>query len=222
MQKILIIDDENSITMTLKYDLEMFNYKVETCSDGLDGLNLIKNNYYDLAIIDITLPSLDGIEIIKRVRTFNEKIKLIVLSASDDEMDIINGLDIGANDYVTKPFLPRILYARIRSLLKDSKSEDANVIFNIKDNIVLDHSRRAVMIDNEEISLTKLEYDLLYFLLTHKNTVVSREDIMNNVWGYKYDGNNRIIDIYIHKLKDKLSLDNEIVNKRGIGYILYL
>lgn len=222
MEKILIIEDDKSIVLTVKYDLEMLSYDVDTCGDGMEALDLINKNNYDLAIVDITLPSLNGIELIRRVRCTNKEIKIIVLSASNDEMDIINGLDIGANDYVTKPFSPRELYARIRALLRDNVNHEANDVFHLKDNIVINHNCREVFFNDKVVPLTKLEYDLLYYLFVHKNTVVSREAVMRDVWGYEYNGNNRIIDIYIHKLKDKLSLSNEIVNKRGIGYILYV
>ncbi|MDL2212325.1 response regulator transcription factor, partial [Erysipelotrichaceae bacterium OttesenSCG-928-M19] len=130
MAKILVIEDEQSLQTILEYDLTQNNHEVDVCGDGQDGLDLLKSNQYDLAIIDWMVPTISGIEIVQKVREFNKKIRLILLTAKDDEMDIVRGLEAGANDYVTKPFSPRELAARIRGLLRDvehSKKDESFV-----------------------------------------------------------------------------------------------
>ncbi|MDR3215082.1 MAG: response regulator transcription factor [Bacilli bacterium] len=221
MSKIIIVEDDYAISTTLKYDLNVIGYEVEVCDDGKKALELLTHNYYDLAIIDLILPSLNGIELIERVRMFNTDIKIIILSAKDEEMDVIKGLDIGANDYVTKPFSTRQFMARVRNLLRNSELLNNNSMILINSKVKLDYKKREVYLNDVPTLVTKLEYELLLLFVNNKNTVLSRNEIMNSIWGYDYDGSNRVVDIYIHKLKDKLGLENELIAKRGVGYILY-
>lgn len=220
MAKILVIEDEQSLQSILEYDLVQQNYEVDLCSDGLEGFNMIKKNKYDLLIIDWMVPNLNGIEIIKKVREFDKKIRIILLTAKDGEMDIVQGLEAGANDYVTKPFSPRELTARIRGLLRDvelTKLEESYV--EITPRLSIDYPRRDVYLEGKVVELTKLEYDLFVYLVENKNSVVSRENIMQHIWSYEYESENRVIDVYIHSIKKKLSLVDEIESKRGVGYI---
>ncbi|MEG0283424.1 MAG: response regulator transcription factor [Erysipelotrichales bacterium] len=220
MTRIIVIEDEQSLQSILEYDLTQHNYKVDLAGDGLEGFNMVKDNNYELAIVDWSLPGMDGIEIIKKVREFNSRIRIIMLSAKDEEMDIVRGLEAGANDYVTKPFSPRELSARIKTLLRDIDQKDNNIqIVQVTDRLSIDYPKRDVYLDGNIIELTKLEYDLLTYLVERKNTVVSRNQIMQHIWSYDYQSENRVIDVYIHSLKKKLDLNDEIESKRGVGYI---
>ncbi|MEG0364588.1 MAG: response regulator transcription factor [Erysipelotrichales bacterium] len=220
MTRIIVIEDEQSLQSILEYDLTQHNYKVDLAGDGLEGFNMVKDNNYELAIVDWSLPGMDGIEIIKKVREFNSRIRIIMLSAKDEEMDIVHGLEAGANDYVTKPFSPRELSARIKTLLRDIDQKDNNIqIVQVTDRLSIDYPKRDVYLDGNIIELTKLEYDLLTYLVERKNTVVSRNQIMQHIWSYDYQSENRVIDVYIHSLKKKLDLNDEIESKRGVGYI---
>lgn len=220
MAKILVIEDEQSLQTILEYDLSQHNYDVDICADGKEGLDMIKTNQYDLVIVDWMVPTLSGIELVKIVREFNKKIRLILLTAKDDEMDIVRGLEAGANDYVTKPFSPRELSARIRSLLRDIEQTNESASYlQITPELAIDYGRRDVFLNGEVVDLTKLEYDLFVYLVENKNKVVSREHIMKHIWAYNYESENRVIDVYIHSIKKKLNLVNQIESKRGVGYI---
>lgn len=220
MAKILVIEDEESLQTILEYDLKQHNHEVDLCGDGYEGLNLIKNKQYDLAVVDWMLPSYSGIDVIKEVRTFNKRIRLIMLSARNDEMDIVSGLEAGANDYVTKPFSPRELAARIKVALRDVEGYLHEQSFvQVTPSLSIDYPKREVYVNDEIVNLTKLEYDLLTYLVENVNKVVSREEIMQHIWSYNYESENRVIDVYIHSLKKKLKLANDIESKRGVGYI---
>ncbi|MDF9866599.1 two-component system alkaline phosphatase synthesis response regulator PhoP [Bacilli bacterium PM5-3] len=220
MAKILVIEDEQSLQTILEYDLSQHNHDVDLCGDGQEGLEMIKDNHYDLAIIDWMVPSLSGIDVVQKVREFNKKIRLILLTAKDDEMDIVRGLEAGANDYVTKPFSPRELSARIRGLLRDVEHEQQEEgVVQVTARITIDYPKRDIFLDDKIVELTKLEYDLFVYLVENKNTVVSREQIMQHIWSYDYESENRVIDVYIHSIKKKLDIVTEIESKRGVGYI---
>ena len=220
MSKILVIENDESLQTILEYDLVQYNYNVEISDNGNEGIKLLEANNYDLVIIDNELPDLSGVEIIEKIRKLNNKIKIILLSSDDDEMAIVFALEIGANDYVIKPFSSRVLSARIRVLLRDLEDVKQNeTIVQISERIKIDYLKMQVLLDNENVNLSKLEYDLFTYLVKNKNIVVSREEIMENVWDYNYENKNRIVDVYIHSLKKKLDINEEIENKRGIGYI---
>lgn len=220
MAKIIVIEDEQSLQTILEYDLEQQNHEVDLADDGAQGLEMIKQNQYDLAIVDWMLPNLSGVEIIQKVREFNKKIRIILLTARSDEMDIVKGLEAGANDYVTKPFSPRELSARIRGLLRDvENTEETEQVVQVTPRISIDYPKRDVYLDGKLVELTKLEYDLFIYLVENKNKVVSREQIMQHIWSYNYESENRVIDVYIHSIKKKLDIVDEIESKRGVGYI---
>lgn len=223
MFKILVVEDEQSLQAILEYDLTQHNFQVEVCDDGLKALDLLLNNHYDLAIIDWSLPSMEGIDIVREVRKYNKKIRMIMLTARDEEMDIVQGLEAGANDYLTKPFSPRELSARIKSLLRDLQDINGNEkIELVNEDIKIDYAKRDVYYKGVIVDLTKLEYDLFVYLVENKNSVVSREQIMQHIWDYNYESENRVIDVYIHSIKKKLNLSHQIESKRGVGYILVI
>jgi len=225
MAKILIIEDEPSLVMPLEYDLKDRGYEVDVAEDGETGLDKLKNGNYDLAIIDWMLPGMSGIDIITNIRETNNKIKIILLTAKSDEMSVVKGLDAGANDYVTKPYSPRELGARIKSQLRDSETTEVaqtDAMVQVTPRIAIDYPKRDVYLDGEIIELTKIQYDLFVYLVENKNKVVSREQIMQKVWGYNYEPLDRSIDVYIHEVRKKLDLkvkEKIIENKRGVGYI---
>lgn len=215
MAKILVIEDEKSLQMLLKYDLEGYSHQPTFCGDGLEGLRELENNKYDLAIIDWMLPSLTGYEIIKDIRKTKPELKIIMLSAKDDEIDIIRGLDIGADDYLTKPFSSRELNARINVLLRNMNESQ----IKFKD-LIIDKNSRSLLKDNENIELSKIEFDLLLFFIENKNIVLSRDVIFDKLWDYNTKSDLRSVDVHVSALKKKTGLKNNIISKRGVGYQL--
>ncbi len=222
MTKILIVEDEPQILNLLRLELSHEGYEVDTAMDGREGIEKIENGAYDLVLLDIMLPKLNGMEVCRRARNFTD-IPIIMLTARDQIMDKVTGLDTGADDYLTKPFSTEELLARIRSALRrSSRNKSESNVLTFK-NIALNRSSCEVKIDNEVVELTKKEYRLLAYMLENKNQVLTREQILNAVWGYDYFGDNNVVDVYIRYLRTKLNdSTNEkyISTVRGIGYII--
>lgn len=216
MKKVLVIEDEQSLQLLLEYDLKE-HYDLHFASDGEEGLKKLQNEFFDLAIIDWMLPKMDGFEVLKEVRKTNEDLKVIMLTAKNEEMDIVKALDEGADDYITKPFSSRELNARINALLRTSKKGSSHLIKF--DDIVIDLDKRSTYKDGAEISLSKIEFDMLVYLVENKNIVISREKIMDKVWDHDELNDLRVIDVHISSLKRKLDLKNRITSKRGVGYL---
>ena len=207
----------------LEYDLKQLNYELCLVEDKKIALELLNNNYYDFILIDEQVLNDFSYNLIKQIRTINLTSKIVVLSEITDELNIINCFEAGANDYFNKPFSTRVLIAKIRAYNRDfSANEKRKPSFQIKDDLIIDYDKREVYKENKIVSLTKTEYDLLCFLLANRDTVLNRELIMQQIWQYDYDKNNRVVDVYIHSLKKKLDLNKEIENKRGVGYIFTL
>ena len=217
MLKILVIEDEMALQMLLEYDLKSSGYEVDLCDDGHKGLEKLENNYYDLALIDWMLPSLSGYEIIKTLRIKNQQLKIIMVTAKDNEMDVVKGLEAGADDYVTKPFSSRELNARIKAQFRERIAGNENVI--TIDDLVIDKNKRSVSRNEETINLSKIEFELLLYLIKNKNVVISRESIIENIWNINDDVDVRTIDTHISSIKKKLALKNRIITKRGVGYV---
>lgn len=222
MVRVLIIEDEISILSFLKPELTHEGYEVDTATDGREGLLKIESENFDLVLLDIMLPSLNGIEVCRRARKFTD-IPIIILTARDQVMDKVTGLDTGADDYLTKPFSIEELLARMRSALRrrSSKNEDKKIL--TYKNITLNTGTYEAKVDNEVIELTKKEYQLLEFLIENKNAVLTRDQILNTVWGYDYYGDTNVVDVYIRYLRAKLDDNfNEkyITTVRGTGYIM--
>ncbi|MGH4052989.1 MAG: response regulator transcription factor [Clostridium sp.] len=221
-QKILIIEDEIKIARFLELELKYEGYIVQQCHDGRTGLDVATNELFDLILLDIMLPSLNGLEVLRRIRQVSA-IPIIMLTAKDEVMDKVMGLDIGANDYMTKPFAIEELLARIRTALKNVtvSKESLNIISIRELNIDLD--QRMVSYKNNAIELTKTEFDLLNFLMENKNIVLTRNKIIDTVWGYEYMGDTNVVDVYIRYLRSKI--DDKFNVKfihtvRGVGYLL--
>lgn len=218
MPKILIIEDEVNLRKILKYDLKHANYDVFEASDGLEGYTLAMSNQYDLIIIDWMLPGMQGIEIVEQLREHHCKSILFMLTAKDDEADILQAFELGVDDYVTKPFSPRELLARIKVHLRkaNTHSEEAKI-----GNVMINFQKRQVVHNQEVLDLTKKEFDLLSYLIRNRGRVLSRDEILNEIWGFEYDNDTRIVDVHIFKLRSKLTNTSiQIKSNRGVGYQL--
>lgn len=224
MNEILLIEDELKIARFLQLELTHEGYNLTIATEGRDGLIKAMDDKFDLVILDLMLPNLSGIEICRRLRSNNIQTPIIMLTAKSDVSDKVMGLDIGADDYMTKPFAIEELLARIRKILSRSKRENEKkekeaIIKAGK--IVLNKNTYSAHFDNEEISLTKKEFELLEYLMINKNIVLTREQIVSNVWGYDYESETNVTDVYIRYLRSKIDQKyntHYIRTVRGIGY----
>ena len=221
-ERILIVEDEVKISRFLQLELQYEGYEIEQAYDGREGLNKALNEKYDLILLDIMLPKLNGMEVCRRIRQISD-IPIIMLTAKDETTDIVMGLDTGADDYITKPFAIEELLARIRVALKRKKLEvkDSNII-SIK-GLELDLDKHIVSYNQQIIDLTKTEFDLLKFFMENKNIALNRDQILNKVWGFDYLGDTNVVDVYVRYLRTKI--DNKynerfIYTIRGVGYLL--
>jgi two-component system alkaline phosphatase synthesis response regulator PhoP len=219
MAKILVIEDEESIRRLIKYDLRVSGYEVDSEEDGLKGLDNGLNNKYDVIVIDWMLPGLDGLSIVKELRDNRIDSIIIMLTAKDEETDILESFEAGVDDYITKPFSPRQLQARIKAHLK--RVSPTITVEETIGNLSLNRNLHEVKVKDEIVNLTKKEYDLLLFLVDNKNHVLSREQILSEIWNFDYDGDTRIVDVHIFKLRSKLEQATLIIEAmRGVGYVL--
>lgn len=222
MKKILIIEDEANISDFIKMELEYEGYEVFICEDGKSGLESALNNEFDLIILDLMLPIISGLEVCRRLKR-KKNTPIIMLSAKDDVMDKVAGLQIGADDYITKPFAIEELLARIQVVFRRENSKKSyKVVFK---DIVIDLNSRKVCRAGEVLTLTNKEYELLILLINNKDIVMSRYDILNEVWGYDYDAGTNVVDVYVSYLRNKLDEKNKeqyIQTVRSIGYIMKL
>jgi len=223
-KKILIIEDEYNIARFLQLELEHEGYEVGISHDGREGLDKACSDYFDLLILDVMLPSLNGVEVLRRLRQKSD-MPVVMLTAKDEMNDKILGLDIGADDYMTKPFAIEELLARIRVIFKRvdnykaSKPQNDSIL-RIK-GVNLDIDRYTVTYKEKNIDLTKREFELLKYMMQNKNLVITREMILAKVWGYEYMGDTNVVDVYIRYLRSKI--DDQFGIKlihtiRGVGY----
>lgn len=219
MNKILLIEDEVNIRRIIAYDLKKANYDIYECGDGLQALQLANEHDFDVYIIDWMIPSLSGIDLVKKLREANDDGVIIMLTARDDEADILHAFDQGVDDYVTKPFSPRELLARVNAHLKrQNKKNEHSLSFN---DVRIDLKKREAFIKDELLILTKKEFDLLEYFLNHQDEVVSRDMILNDIWGFDYDGDTRIVDVHVFKLRTKLQNSQVLIkSSRGVGYMM--
>jgi len=226
-EKILIIEDEEKIARVIQLELEFEGYQTGTAYTGTDGLIKYREQKWDLVLLDLMLPEINGLDVLRRIRSTEEDTPVILLTAKSDLADKVAGLDLGANDYVTKPFEIEELLARIRSTLRLSKTHkidfaEANHIHEFS-SLSMNEETREVKRAERAIELTPREFDLMRHLLKHPNQVLSREQLLNAVWGYDYYGDTNIVDVYIRYVRKKVDLGEEITliqTVRGVGYVL--
>jgi two-component system, OmpR family, response regulator ResD len=212
---ILVVDDEELIRNVIKEYLTLENFVVDEAEDGDAAINKAKSNEYDLIIMDIMMPNKDGYQACKEIKAF-KNVPFIMLSARGEEYDKLIGFELGIDDYVTKPFSPKELVARVKAVIKRTKQDETKYVF---DGLVINDSAHEVTVDNKEISLTPKEYELLKYLIKNKNIALSREQLLSNIWGYDFYGDDRTIDTHIKTLRNNLGKYREfIVTVRGMGY----
>ncbi len=223
MSKILIVEDEVKIARFLELELKHEGYEVELAGDGRLGLEKALKNNVDLIVLDIMLPGLSGIEVCRRVR-LESHVPIIMLTAKDDVTDKVAGLDMGADDYMTKPFAIEELLARIRvALNRNSKKEENKMEVLQIGELKLNIKSHSAFYKEEELVLTKKEYELLEYLIRNKNVALTREQLLNNVWDYEYFGDTNVVDVYIRYLRQKIDEKygiRLISTVRGLGYII--
>ena len=224
---ILIVEDEPAMLSGLKDNLEFEGYNVDTAIEGDSGLNKILNNDYSLVLLDVMLPNLSGFDICRKVRNDGIKTPIIMLTAKGEEMDKVLGLEFGADDYITKPFGLRELLARIKAVLRrtdDSNNNKTNNTIITIGNLKVNFNNYEAFINNEQIKLSFKEFEILHYLWDKRNSIVSRDEILNDVWGNDYQPTSRTIDNFILKLRSKIENDSNsakiILTVHGVGYKL--
>ena len=221
--RILIVEDERRIARFLQIELEHEGFETATEDNGQRAFERIGQEKFDLVLLDVMLPGLDGFEVCRKVREFST-IPIIMLTAKDELEDKVTGLDLGADDYITKPFAIQELMARIRAALRKHQESDGPEGERLTcKNLVLYPSRYEVTVNGEEIHLTKKEYSLLEYLLRNKRNVLTRDQILQEVWGYDYAGDTNVVDVYIRYLRAKIDErfgDKYIYTVRGVGYVI--
>jgi len=221
-QKILIVDDEASIQELIRFNLEQSGFDTETASDGLEALEKFESYKPDLIVLDLMLPGKDGYDVCKDIRR-TSNVPIIMLTAKETELERVLGLELGADDYITKPFSPLELVARIKAVLRRAngqEEEDANE-FRVG-NIFLQVDTREVRVNDVEVELTRKEFDLLHIFMENVGKVMTREVLLQKVWGYEYEGETRTVDVHIRHLRRKLGPEGEtrIETIHGVGYKL--
>lgn len=223
--KILVVDDEKLIVKGIKFSLEQDGMEIDVAYDGEEALNLIRKNDYDLAVLDVMLPKMDGLQVCREVREFSQ-MPIIMVTAKGEDMDKIMGLEYGADDYMTKPFNILELKVRIKAVLRRStaaKTEKAPVKNEIQiRDLLIDLDSRRVFVDGKEAFLTAKEFDLLELLMKTPGKVYSREKLLDTVWGFDYPGDVRTVDVHVRRLREKIekkpSAPEYIFTKWGVGY----
>lgn len=215
-KKILIVDDEHHILELLRYNLEEAGYEVLEADHGDAAVNQLANA--DAAILDIMLPGIDGIELLRRIRKESRYIPVIMLTAKNEEIDVVLGLELGADDYISKPFRPRELISRLKNVLRRRTTEHEKA----EHGITLDRSTMQVFVEGREKILTLKEFELLEKLMSAPERVFSRNELLETIWGFDYAGETRTVDVHIRQLRKKLEQDDanpkRIITVRGIGY----
>ncbi|MGD0005829.1 MAG: response regulator transcription factor [Anaerolineaceae bacterium] len=230
-EKILVVEDELTLQETLAYNLKRQGYEVETSGNGLQALELARREHPDLILLDIMLPGMDGFEVCRVLRQ-EMTTPILMLTARDDEIDRVVGLEVGADDYLTKPFSMRELMARVKALLRRvrlirqeievSNAALAEAELIVFDDLTINVSRREVVLKDVALSLKPQEYELLLYMAQHRGRALSREAILENVWGWEYIGDSRTVDVHVRWLREKIEIDpanpRRIVTVRGVGY----
>ena len=223
--RILVVDDEKLLVKGMKFNLENEGYEVDCAYDGAAAVELARNGRFDLIILDVMMPELDGLEACMRIREFSN-VPIIMLTAKSEDADKLMGFESGADDYLTKPFNILELKARVRALLRRASiaaaPEQSSAGTLKAGHITVDEQRRSAMKNGVEVELTMKEFDLILFLMKNPGKVFSRESLLNLVWGYDYQGDTRTVDVHIRRLREKLELTpaqpQYIITKWGVGY----
>lgn len=222
-QTILIVEDEPSIVTLLQYNLEQHHFNTVIAYDGEEALQRFKERDYALIILDIMLPKLDGISVCKSIRSINEQVPIIMLTAKNTEHDKIQGLELGADDYLTKPFSPKELLARINAILRRIGKEKTNKFIEMKNgDLIINPKNYEVKFKGDLIEVTKKEFELLLFFMKNKGQIISRENLLQSVWEFDFVGDSRMIDVQISNLREKIEENKRnplyIKTVRGLGY----
>ncbi|WP_106449323.1 response regulator transcription factor [Trichococcus alkaliphilus] len=236
MKKVLLVDDEPSIVTLLAFNLEKDGYEVTTATDGAEGYRLAISNPFDFIILDLMLPSMDGMDICKRLRQEKFDTPIMILTAKDDELEKIIGLELGADDYMTKPFSPREVLARMKAILRrTNKAVPAEPVTTAQQELPEDETEKIevgeitifpqlyeVHVDGALIEITPKEFELLLYMAKRANRILSREQLLNAIWNFDYAGETRIVDVHISHLREKIEKDTKnpqyIRTVRGFGY----
>jgi len=222
-QKILIVDDEVSIVTLLQYNIQQAGYETDVSFDGIDAIEKAMKYVYDLIILDLMLPEIDGLEVCKHLRDNQIFTPILMLTAKDNEFDKIHGLEIGADDYLTKPFSPKEVVARVNAILRRVQLSTKNVrpSLRIGDLTIYADNYEAVLND-KKLTFSRKEFELLLYLATHEGKVLSRDQLLKGVWDYDFVGDTRIVDVHISNLREKIEPDTKIPvyikTVRGLGY----
>jgi two-component system alkaline phosphatase synthesis response regulator PhoP len=222
--KVLIVDDEENIRELVKFHIEKEGYLTIEASDGIEALNKVKAENPDLIILDLMLPGIDGLEVCRQLKANKQTsgIPIVMLTAKQEEIDMVLGLELGADDYITKPFSPRALFARVKAVLRRSSKNLGFASELVVGNLKMNFDRHEVTLNGVKLYLTPKEFDLLKFFITNTGKMFSREQLLEKVWGYDYYGDTRTVDVHVRHLRAKLEADEKIVNAietvRKVGY----
>ena len=226
-KKVLVVDDEKLIVKGIRFSLEQDSMEVDCAYDGEEAFNLAKQNHYDMILLDVMLPKMDGFEVCQAIREFSD-VPIVMLTAKGDDMDKILGLEYGADDYITKPFNILEVKARIKAIMRrtsPSKVKTQNDLIIEKGDLKLDCQSRRLYIQGKEINLTGREFELLELLVRNENKVYSREDLLHNVWGKEGSGDVRTVDVHVRRLREKIETNPSepkyVHTKWGVGYYYY-
>ncbi|MGU8379094.1 response regulator transcription factor [Clostridium perfringens] len=222
-KKVLIVDDEEHIRELIKFNLKKEGYDIEVAINGVEALNIIREIKFDLILLDLMLPEIDGLEVCKEIRRNEETsdIPVMMITAKGEEFDKVLGLELGADDYITKPFSIRELMARVKALLRRSNFKKEENIIKFGD-VVVNFKTREVIKGTENVELTLKEFELLKLLIKNKDNILTRELLLDKIWGYEYIGETRTVDVHIRHLRKKIESDDKnpqyIQTIRGVGY----
>ena len=220
MAKILIVDDEKNIRTVLREYAEFEGHECFEAEDGMQAVKMVRDGQYDLVIMDVMMPKLDGYYAVKEIRKFSS-IPIIMLSARVEEYDRLFGFEVGVDDYVTKPFSPKEVMARVNAVLKRTSPSKTPTI--VSDGLEIDVAGRNVYVDGVKVNMTPKEYELLFYLVGNAGIAISREKLLSNVWGYDFYGDDRTVDTHIKMLRSSLGpYRDKVITLRGMGYKIEL
>ncbi|GEK58121.1 DNA-binding response regulator [Marinococcus halophilus] len=225
--RLLVVDDEESIVTLLKYNLEQSGYTVDTAYDGVEAIRKAQQVKYDLIVLDLMIPEIDGLEVCRKIRTEKIQVPILMLTAKDEEFDKVLGLELGADDYMTKPFSPRELVARVKAIMRrvdysGQETEMEKIESKTIGHLTVYPENYEAYVQEEALELTPKEFELLVYLINHKGRVLTRDQLLNAVWNYEFVGDTRIVDVHISHLREKIEPNTKkpvyIKTVRGLGY----